>query len=234
MHVDVGAAIVIVAIIAIILYRAALLTASGVAALVLIGSAVSLRLGNLWLLVLACLFLIAIGATRLHAARTGGFKSKAGRDALDLLPVGTAVVIGSIVPSSATGGVVVLTAMSFALADILASELGPLASRSAILLPSGRRVPHGVPGAVSEAGIGFGLVGSACAASIALVWAGPVVGGIVLVSGQLGAVLDTALSQLVRPGLSRRNDLINAAAVLAAVACALVFLQLLGSRGRPQ
>ena len=78
---------------------------------------------------------------------------------MDLLPVGGVVTASALLANRPNAQQFILAAMSFALADIFASELGPaFGSPHAVILPSMQQVPHGTPGAVSSAGFAFGAV----------------------------------------------------------------------------
>jgi len=215
----------------IFLNRCRLLTKSGTVAIVFVGSAVSFGLGTVWLVIITALFFVALVATRLHASRTGGFKPQSCRDAIDLLPVGSAVSIAALQADASAGRLVALAAMAFALSDILASELGPLTSRGAFLVPSFRRVPHGAPGAVSLTGLGFSAVGSVLPSAVTLVWAGAALAAIVFVSGLAGSVVDTLLSAAWRGKFRRRNDVINGCAVGVSVSLVLLLYRFLRVRG---
>ncbi len=203
---------------AILLHRLRALTAGGALAAAVIGVVLGLRVGGWWLGWVTLLFGIGVAASRFKARHKAAAKSNHGRDAADLVPVGSALVTGALLPADQPlGRLLVLTAMSFALADILASELGPLFGGRAVSLPFLRPVPHGTPGAVSGAGVLAGLAGGALAAAPALAVGGARAVFAVCLAGQTGGLVDTVCGRLLPRRLPRRNDVVNAAGTWSAV-----------------
>jgi uncharacterized protein (TIGR00297 family) len=85
-------------------------------------------------------------------------------------------------------------AFAAALADTLASELGPLFGQRALLPRSMRLVPHGVPGAVSVGGTASGLVGALVIGALAAAFGMIRVGEIAyVVVASLAAVLSESI-----------------------------------------
>jgi uncharacterized membrane protein len=218
-------ALVAIAALAVPLVARRALTLGAAAFATAIAIAILLRLGPVWLAVAIALFLVALLATRFHTHRAGVDLDRGTRSGLDLAPAGAAVLAGAIAgPAGSVGQVVVAAAFSFVLADILGSELGPVYSRGAFLLPKLERVPHGVAGAVSVGGVAAGALGSATAAGVAAAGAGARAAVGVFLGGQLGTIVDTFLMRQSPISLPRRNELVNLAGVATSVLVALVFL----------
>jgi uncharacterized protein (TIGR00297 family) len=94
-------------------------------------------------------------------------------------------------------------AFAAALADTLASELGPLFGKKALLLKSFRPVPHGMPGAVSISGTAFGLAGAmlvgALAAALGMMRGGEIA---YIVISSLIAIMSESILRAFYPGQS--------------------------------
>lgn len=216
--------LVLIVVVALVLYQRKSLTLSGAVGVLGIGAAVVMKLGGTWLLIVGALFACIVAVTKVNDRRTGGFKKSSARGLLDLLPVGGAITGSALLADTPLAQQFTLAALSFALADIFASELGPaFGSPTAILLPTLQQVPHGTPGAVSLAGFAFGAVGSLLPAGIAFVLShDPWAAMAVFWGGQLGAFGDGVLQRLVPRAWPLRSDLINGAGVVIALAIASI------------
>ncbi len=203
------------------------LTVDGAAATVGIAAAVVVGLGIVWLVVVAVLYLLVLVTTRVvQGQRPGSRRPRQARGALDLAPGGGAVAICALVVHPDSRATVALTAvLSFVLADVFASEIGPLRSSSAVLPLTGQHVPHGTPGAMSLSGLIAGAVGSAVCALTAAFANGEKAGLAVFVGGQTGALVD-GLAHAQLPLRRFRNDLANLLGVTVAVAIALAIWSL--------
>lgn len=106
------------------------------------------------------------GAAEAHQGRRGSIHVAAKLGVPLLLSVGGIVANGEV---ETLLGIGFAASLCSAFADTAATEIGPLGHGHAVLLPGGRRVPHGTPGAVSLAGLAAAAAGaSACAgASVA-------------------------------------------------------------------
>jgi uncharacterized membrane protein len=206
--------------------RLGALTADG--ALVTIGfaAAVVIGLGVLWVAVLALLYLLALIVTRISSGPRSRPGSARGRGGLDLAPAGGTVAVCALVVQPESSAIVAVTAvLSFVLADVFASELGPMYSSSAVLPLTHERVPHGTPGAMSLAGLIAGSIGSAAGALAAAIANGEKAGAAVFVGGQTGALVD-GLAHARMPLLRRRNVVANLLGATLAVAIALAIWSL--------
>ena len=80
------------------------------------------------------------------------------------------------------------------LADTSATELGQVFGRSPRLITNLERVPVGTPGAVSDEGFVFALIGAGIISIPLLAWGYPFLAfGICLMAGFSGAVIDSLL-----------------------------------------
>lgn len=203
------------AIVAVVAYRLGALTGAGSILLALIGFVIGARLGVPMLAVSTAGFAAVVVSSKVHDDQPRD-RPGARRDAIDLLPVVAVLTIGAAI-GGARGHFVVFCALSFALADILASELGPLSHGLAIAIPTFRTVPHGVDGAVSLSGSAWGATASLAVGAAALPDIGLRAAAAVFVAGQFGAYFDSALMSTWHSTTRFRNDIVNAVAVCAAV-----------------
>lgn len=169
--------------IAVISYAAGVVRGSGLVAGLAYGLVIYTFGGYQAFLILLFFFLAGsiaskVGTARKHGAgvaeeRTG---ARGAGSVLGKCTVGAiiAVLIGASGRSSPAKDVLLgiwklgyLGAFAAALADTLASELGPLFGEKAFLLKSFRFVPHGTPGAVSMGGTACGLIGAVLAGALA-------------------------------------------------------------------
>jgi uncharacterized protein (TIGR00297 family) len=161
--------------IAAISYAAGVVRGSGLVAGLAYGLVIFTFGGYRAFLILLLFFLAGSIASKVGVARKAAAgaaeESKGARGAGSVVgkcTVGAviAVLIGASGGSSSADdvlpavlGLAYLGAFAAALADTLASELGPLFGGKAFLLKSFRLVPHGIPGAVSIGGTACGLIG---------------------------------------------------------------------------
>jgi len=202
------------------------LTLDGAAATVGVALAVVIGLGTAWLAVISLLYMLALTITRVSQGRRSDPCARRGRGGLDLAPAGGAVAICALtVQPESSATVAVMAVLSFVLADVFASEVGPLRSSSAFLPLTRERVPHGTPGAMSLVGLLAGAVGSAASAFIAAIANGDKAGAAVFVGGQTGALVD-GLAHARIPLLRWRNVVANLFGVTLAVVIALAIWSL--------
>lgn len=219
-------------------FRARTLTLSGVAAAVLVGTAVWAGLGWRGFLVLAGFFLLASGLTRMgyrRKAEAGLAEARGGRrSASQVLANGGVAAMAAPLAAYAPAQLGSILAVAFAAAfataagDTASTEVGLLLRRRTVLVTSLRRVPPGTDGGVSlpgtAAALGAAVLLGALGGALGLY---PPLGALaVAAAGFGGATADSLLgATLERRGLLD-NDRVNLLATLtgALLGAAIVWI----------
>jgi uncharacterized protein (TIGR00297 family) len=210
---------------------------SGFWAGISVGVWASLGLGSPGIAVLGTFFILGSAATRWRyaekhrrgMAEPGGGARGAGRVFAKGL-VGTLLAVAALLPAFDQGLVraAFVGAFAAAAADTLGTEIGQVLGRHPFTLLPPRRAEPGTPGALSAAGLGWGLLGAA-----AVAWCGEMGDlldlralPLVAVAGLLGSVVEAAAAPLLRrapfPGLAGNLLTTASGAALAAGSVALL------------
>ena len=109
-------------------------------------------------------------------------------------------------------------AMACALADTSATELGQIYGKKPRLIKNLKRVPIGTPGAVSDEGFAFALLGSGIISSLLLFWGYPMIVFLIcLFAGFFGSVIDSVFGCTIeKKGDVDTTHVINFLTTLAA------------------